>query len=77
VKHFLVLRWLLIKADYRNSVSQLISEWIDRIINKDHIWEFSVCNDPQVFHVEAFRGRVTVMPIESMLDKAAIRIQVV
>jgi hypothetical protein len=26
VKHFLVLRWLLIKADYRNSVSQLISE---------------------------------------------------
>lgn len=76
MKHFFVAG-LMIEGNNRNSIVNLISEGVNRIVNDDHIFHVSICDNPQIFHVIPFRSLDAVLPVHAILEKFVFGIDIV
>ena len=59
-----------------NTVIQLVSKTISRIVNYDDILDIPICNNSKIFDVNSV-DNYTALPVQSMLNKSLVWIQVV
>jgi hypothetical protein len=60
-----------------DAVVQLVSEGDDRVVHNNDIFDVSVTYYSQVFHVNTIDWIHTMLPVKSMLDDLAIRVNVI
>ena len=72
-KQFLVVL-LAHKWFYRDTIVKLKCKRQDGIVNQYDVFDISITDDSQVFHIDAIDGISTVLTIQSMLDNLSILI---
>lgn len=76
MKHFFVIG-IIIERNYRNTIINLESKGINRIIYNNHIFKSSISNNSQVFNIKPFFGKYAMLTIHSKLNKFSIGINIV
>ena len=56
------------------AVCKVEGKWDNWIVNNDHIFDVSVRNYRQIFHIYALLGPNAILPVEAMLDQATLRV---
>lgn len=64
----LLVFFIVIKRNDRNSVLDLISKRIRRIIHKHNIAELSIRQDPKIFYIDPFRSLNAALSEQPVMD---------
>ena len=67
MEHFFIAG-LMVERNNRNSVIDLISEGVNRVVDDDHVFHVSVRYDPQVLHVIPFWSLNAVLSVKTILE---------
>lgn len=76
VKH-LFIALFMIERNNGDSVVDLVSERVNRIVYDDHVFHASISNDSEVLYVVAFGGLNTMLTIHAILEKFFLGVDIV
>jgi len=60
-----------------DTIFELVSKWINSVINQNHVFEISVGENSQIFDVKTLFGLDTAVSEEPMMDQLFVRIKMV
>ena len=67
----------MIKWNDWNTIVDLVSEGVHRVIDYNHVFHSTIRYNPEVFDIVAFRCLNAVLSVQSILEKLVLRVDVV
>ena len=67
----------MVKRNDWNTIIDLVSEGVHRIIDYNHVFHPTISYNPEVFDIVAFRGLNAMLSVKSILEKFVLRVDVV